>query len=187
MSSFEKEFGIFNIDEYSYVGVDFTKLITVLKQKEPNQAKMIEDMSFFIMLTNVRGVAIDKIKDKSSDALSNKLRTLIGKYDIVPHKKSVPINQPTIPRMMSLFPLQIYKFRVKHITKLPKIAELGDLPAELAWPGGCAMIKEGNDKLFKAYIKWFKAWCVVVKLPEPTDDICLIAYTNSQVAEAHRV
>lgn len=183
---FSEAFDSFKPEDYAYLGVDMVKLAEVLKTIEPNGRVFGKEMGFLIMITQVRGVSISKISGKSGEELAKRFRTIVGKYGIVPHKKETPITTPTLPRMMSLLPRQIYEFRLAHSANLPTIGTLGSLPKELAWPGGSAMIKNGST-LVPAFVAWYKSFCTVVKIPAPSDEVCLIAHRNSPIIDSDRV
>lgn len=165
-------------DEFKYAGVDFLIMMNHLIKQEPSPKVMVEDMAYLVMLTQHRGTNLGKIQTKSGETLVRKVKLLVSKYDIKAHKKDLPMNNPSLPRLMSLFPEQIYQYRK---TKVMEVSgELGGLPQELAWPGGLAMVDPNDAQMIKKFMDWYKSFCAVVKINFDEKNP-LIALNNSPV------
>lgn len=170
-------------EEFKYAGVNYVLMMAHLVKSEPNPKQMVEDMSYIIMATQYRGTNLQKLQTKSGETLVRKLKLLIAKYSIKQHKKDLPMTEPSLPRLVSLFPEQVYTFRkTKHVEV---VGELGDLPAVLAWPGGLAMVKKDDAGLIASYQKWYQSFCGVVKVAY-VEANPLIAQVNSPVPESRR-
>jgi len=181
---FDNEFNNYDQELFKYAGVDFLVMMNHLRSEEGDVKVLIRDMSFLIMLTQVRGVNIEKISSKSSDELKRELRKIQSKYSIVKHHKNLPMTQPSLPRLMSLFPQQIYNFRVKH--SIPAVGILNGLDSGLAWPGGLAMVNPSDNDRIAKFKLWYQSFCSVVKI-EFKEENCLIALNNSPVKMVDRL
>jgi len=183
--NFTTLFNAYDAALFEYQGVDPMKLAHVLQGVEKDKITFAKDMGFLIMLSQSRGVSLEKITQKSLDDLVKDLKRVTSKYGIVAHKKSVPITTPTLPRIISLFPMQVHNFRRGH-PGLRVVGKLGTLPHELAWPGGAAMIRDSNKSQLDAWILWYKDFLTTVKIPMPNDDVLMISFRNSPVPDAKR-
>lgn len=186
-SSFAAKFETYDASYFAYVGVDFLLMMNHLASCELDRKVLVNDMAFLIMLVQTRGTNRDKITDKSDEAMTFEFKKLIRKYDIKAHAKALPMTQPSLPRLMSLFPEQIYAFRLKN-PNLPVVGTLGDLDHSIAWPGGLAMVKDNDVKRIASFQLWYESFVKVVSpltVYEPKN--CLISLTNSKVPESRRV
>jgi len=184
-AAFEVEFSNFDPEFYKYSGADFLKMANFLRAQAVDGASFIKDMSFLIMLVQTRGVNVDKIANKSSDELKKKFRMMVNTYSIKAHKKALSMEEPSLPRIMSLFPLMIYQFRLMNEPKLQLQGVLGDLPFALAWPGGMAMIKPTDLETQGHFLGWYKSFCLVVKMVFD-EKHPMIAMNNSPIPIADR-
>lgn len=191
LSLFESEFESLTSDIFEFVGVNFDELVRVLVAKAGDKKRLMNDISILIMVSQMRGANFSKILERIGADGKARLTTLISKYGFVPHSKNVPISQPTIPRVLSLFPQVIFAYRKKYISDPKRISVLGTvpkgLPRELCFPGGSAMIKADDNALLDLWVQWYKSFCTFVKMKNiPTDEQIMIPHRLSRVKDEDR-
>jgi hypothetical protein len=164
LMTFEEELNqdisILNVEEFKFIGMNPAELATVLLKQERSTEQFARDMSVLIVACTIRGVNM-KMTDRMSDDGKARISKIIGKYGIVAHKKDVPMTTPTLPRILALFPREIYNFR-----KSKSIEPLGNVPAgldkALCYPGGGAMIK--SQDVLEKWLAWYESFCKIVRI-----------------------
>lgn len=186
-SKMVEEMGEMDFSIFEFTGVNYDELVAVLMQKAGTKEQLIKDMQFLIIVSQIRGANL-RMMDRMSDNGKSVLQRIISKYGIVAHKKSVPIKSPTIPRILSLFPKQIYMLRKSYPDKVRTfpVPDNG-LPLELAFPGGGAMIKESNKRLSQQFSEWYGDFAVAVRMAViPTPDQRMFSQFYSRVDESDK-
>jgi hypothetical protein len=166
--------------QFEFVGVDLNKLLQVLVIKAGNRETFLQDMSLLVVVSQVRGTNL-RMLERMPNTGKLVLQSVINRYGVVAHKRNTPVENPTLPRILSLVPQMIYNFRLKHPSKVrtwPPITN--GLPGALAFPGGCAMIK--TTSTLDQWVAWYTDFCTQSKMnPMPTRDQMLLAHRFSKV------
>lgn len=141
------------------MGADPTKLVNALQSKAGSMAEFKVDMSILIVAVEVKGPNFSRMKPEGKA----KIDKIVSKYGIQPHKKGLDFSVPTVPRIMNLFAMEIYKYRQANgggriIGQVPH----GFEPA-LCFPNGGTCIKVGSPA-FGHWLTWYESFCKVVNI-----------------------
>lgn len=168
------------LDECKFLGKDIKDLIKAIQAKEGDKKTLMEDMSYLVMICTLRGTNMEKIENRTGEKAKRHFATLKRKYGIVTHMKSVPMSTPTLPRIMSLFPVLCMKIRREY--NIPVIGVSGSLPAEYCFPGGGALMSPSRLGM---WLSWYESFCEVVKI-EYVEENAKLGHQFSTVPAAFR-
>jgi len=186
-AEYMRDLGALDLKDYEFVGMDPTKLMMVLLSKAGDASTLRRDMTTIIALSQMRGTAIRKMMARMSNAGKAKLTVIVNRYQIQPHAKSVPMEQPTLPRIVALFPKIVYDYRVAHPSKVRTLGVIpAGFPAALCFPGGCAMIKMANANYTDLFVQWFITFADIVGIKNKDRATILIPQQFSKVPETQR-
>jgi len=159
------------VEEMKFVGKDIEDLIKALKSKETNPDNFAKDMTYLVTISCVRGTNLSKISDRSTPEVKRKFETLVKKYGIISHAKAVPMKTPTLPRIVSMFPMLIAKVRITYPSQVSNIGEsVSGLPKQFWFPGGGALM---DDKTLPIWLEWYETFCKVVGITYNVDNASL--------------
>lgn len=147
------------LDDIKFMGKDPKELLLALKACEANATQRMKDIALIVALVQVRGANVTKIMDRTSDKGKKHLQTVIQKYKIVAHNKSVPMKTPTLPRIASLFPEMSLAFREKHPSIVQTVGKTGIIPDAFMFPGAGAVL---DDDSMPLWLEWYESFCEVV-------------------------
>jgi hypothetical protein len=167
-----REFNTISEAEFAFVGANPVELVNSLMSMEKDKDVFKKDMALFIVIGATRGTNTSKMVNRMSDDGKAKLMSLVAKYGVVAHKKDVPMKTPTLPRMMALFPGEIYSYR-----RTKGLKPLGTVPrgfdSALCFPGGAALIKPTNVLGTDDWLKWYESFCKIVGIVYNKDNALL--------------
>jgi len=165
-----------------FSGKDITELIAALESKEKDKKIFLKDMSILTAIVTLRGTNMSKIEDRTSDDGKRMFMKLKMKYEIQPHNKDVPMKNPTLPRIASLFPLLTMQIRKKYSSIIQPIGDSGIIPFEFMFPGGGALADADS---IGRWLEWYKTFCLKVNMTYYHDS-AMLGYRFSTLPESER-
>lgn len=178
-----------NKEDFDFLGINMDELVQTLVKKEKNEEIFKKDMLLICYVCQFRGAKLSKVVGKMKTTGRGSFQGIINKYGIVEHRTGLPASQPSLPRILGLFPQLVFQIRRTYQDKIgDPLGNLGLLPYELAFPGGAAMIRETNADMLERWMQWYENFCNVVRMQNvPTREQMMIPHRMSKVPMDSRV